>query len=293
MNRLALYRDYFKLISKHYRNWPEIALKRMLKRNLSSLVLKSGNTIHMDSYQEYALAKLLETGWAVKETNDDYLTLCKDECFVCRLNSGADFNHLTELYINKTYGDHFQGIVVDVGASNGDSSIFFAKRGAEMVIALEPMPESYKLALKNVEINGLSHKVKLVNAALFAERGKTKFKVSTKNPNANSISPTKQVTDLGIVYDYEIEVETLTLQDLIEDFNLDRISLLKMDCEGCEYYVFNHTDQSILDKIEKVILEFHGGPQGIPNLLSKNCFTVRYTGSGIGMLYAEKKPPTI
>ncbi|PSN82117.1 hypothetical protein B9Q02_12110 [Candidatus Marsarchaeota G1 archaeon BE_D] len=45
-----------------------------------------------------------------------------------------------------------------------------------------------------------------------------------------------------------------------------------MDCEGCEYHIFNHTDQSTLDKIEKVILEFHGGPQGIPNRIIEKPF---------------------
>ncbi|HLH45475.1 MAG TPA: FkbM family methyltransferase [bacterium] len=288
MNKWKFYTEYIKSISKHYQNWLEIATKRILKKDLNKLILKSGKIINMKSNQEYPLAKLLEVGWVIKESDNDYVTLCKDECFICRLNSGYDISHLTELYINKVYGDHFQGVVVDVGASNGDSSIFFAKRGADMVIALEPMPESYQLAMKNVEINGLKHKVKLVNAALFTERGKTKFKVSTKNPNANSISPTRQVIDLGITYDNEVEVETLSLQDIVKDFSLNNVSLLKMDCEGCEYYIFNDVDQLILDKIEEVILEFHEGPKGIPSLLSKNGFSVRYTGSGIGMLYAKK-----
>jgi hypothetical protein len=61
-----------------------------------------------------------------------------------------------------------------------------------------------------------------------------------------------------------------------------------MDCEGCEYYIFNDANQSIMEKIEEVILEFHEGPKEIPSLLSKNGFSVRYTGSGIGMLYAKK-----
>jgi ribosomal protein L11 methylase PrmA len=38
--------------------------------------------------------------------------------------------------------------VIDIGANVGDSSIYFALRGADKVIALEPLPTSYKMAKK-------------------------------------------------------------------------------------------------------------------------------------------------
>jgi hypothetical protein len=44
-------------------------------------------------------------------------------------------------------------VVVDVGAFIGDSSIYFALRGASRVIAVEPHPEAYKVM---VRISGLT-----------------------------------------------------------------------------------------------------------------------------------------
>lgn len=38
---------------------------------------------------------------------------------------------------------------VDIGANIGDSSIYFASRGAEKVISIEPFPKNYELAKKH------------------------------------------------------------------------------------------------------------------------------------------------
>ncbi|MEM3526638.1 MAG: hypothetical protein QXV37_04410 [Candidatus Jordarchaeaceae archaeon] len=40
--------------------------------------------------------------------------------------------------------------MIDVGTSNGDSSIFFAMMGAKKVVGIEPFPESFDLAQKNI-----------------------------------------------------------------------------------------------------------------------------------------------
>jgi len=54
--------------------------------------------------------------------------------------------------------------VVDIGASIGDSSIYFALNGASYVIALEPYPYTFNLAVKNVKVNNLNDKIKILNA---------------------------------------------------------------------------------------------------------------------------------
>jgi FkbM family methyltransferase len=208
---------------------------------------------------------------------------------LCRLlKEGWDFGHLDEIYLHKVYGEKFSGTVIDVGASNGDSSVFFAKRGADMVIALEPYPESYRLAQRNVELNGLTHKIKLVNAALASGRGRIKLKVSTKSPNANSLDPTCKVLRMGINFDLEVEVPSLTLQDIFDEYDLERVSLLKMDCEGCEYNVLRNMDKAIFEKIDAVVLEYHNGAQDIPNILVDNGFKPGYNNSPVGLLYATK-----
>ena len=61
------------------------------------------------------------------------------------------------VFFNNEYADLDikDKIVIDVGANIGDSSIYFALRGAKKVIAIEPFPENFdlaKISKKNLRI---------------------------------------------------------------------------------------------------------------------------------------------
>lgn len=49
------------------------------------------------------------------------------------------------------------------------------------------------------------------------------------------------------------EIDTISMKDLIEDWNI-KPDILKIDCEGCEYEIIPNTDLSIFNNI---ILEHH------------------------------------
>ena len=46
-------------------------------------------------------------------------------------------------------------IVIDIGASIGDSAIYFALNRAKHVIALEPYLSTFNLAVQNIKVNNL------------------------------------------------------------------------------------------------------------------------------------------
>ena len=48
----------------------------------------------------------------------------------------------------------------------------------------------------------------------------------------------------------------LTLEQLIEQHNLDRIDVLKLDCEGSEFSILEHSTS--LDRINRIVGEYHG-----------------------------------
>ena len=66
----------------------------------------------------------------------------------------------------------------------------------------------------------------------------------------------------------------------MNEFDLDRIDFLKMDCEGAEYSIFNSTADSIFDKITTISMEFHDLKDGdftaehIIEKLRKNNFRI-------------------
>jgi hypothetical protein len=163
----------FLLLQRTYKNWIEITRDYITRKPLNRVVLKTGNSIQLarkpsslaqtlrhyhrwydpSIYNLIGLAKLLRNGWKIRHIDNDYLLLSPEPETVlkCRLNQGTDISLVAEIFVRQVYGSDFnQKVVVDVGAYNGDSAIFFAKRGARLVIGLEPDPRSLELARRTL-----------------------------------------------------------------------------------------------------------------------------------------------
>jgi hypothetical protein len=74
-------------------------------------------------------------------------------------------NVLDEIYLKKAYGNkRLDGRpVIDVGASIGDSSLYFAKLGASEVHGFELDSERYAMAIENIQINNMTQLVHIYN----------------------------------------------------------------------------------------------------------------------------------
>lgn len=72
------------------------------------------------------------------------------------------------------YNTDIEGEVVDIGANVGDSSLYFAAKGASHVYAFEPLPLAYAVALENIKLNHLENKITLCNGAVGSKEGKIK-----------------------------------------------------------------------------------------------------------------------
>lgn len=159
--------------------------------------------------------------------------------------------------------------VIDIGANIGDTAIYFALKGSNRVIALEPYPYSFELALRNVAENGLKEKIRLINAGY----GK----------------------DKEIFIDENIK-SSLGLQ--MSSYS-DGKKILKMDCEGCEYDLLKE-DNSVLRKFSQVQIEFHHGYKILARKLRKAGFAVdidyKLRGKSLrplGFIYANRKNGTL
>ena len=154
--------------------------------------------------------------------------------------------YFKEVFLDDVYGvkkrNLKKSVVVDIGAYVGDSSLAFARQGA-MVHAIEPSEVFCKFIRRNFEENGLSnqlilHKVGLASAS---------EKILLGNDNLNLVE--------GINY---------TLKNLPRNINL-----LKMDCEGSEYYLL--ADLRFLKHLQpkEIQMEFHNGARLILKYLKQ------------------------
>ncbi|MFZ8824158.1 MAG: FkbM family methyltransferase [Desulfurococcales archaeon] len=151
---------------------------------------------------------------------------------VSRADTG-DLVTIFEVFEDRVYGKSFEGMVIlDIGAYIGDSAIYFAANGADLVIAVEPDPDNYRLALLNTLMNNLADKILMFKTAISSESEKKLMIIPTDSKPSTKVSIVK---DKDSDSNEGFSVISASLDDLVSCLGLNRIDLLKLDCEGCEY----------------------------------------------------------
>jgi len=142
--------------------------------------------------------------------------------------------------------------ILDVGAGIGDFSISIAERlPRARVIALEPFPPSFRLLAENIALNRVTN-VQALPFALAASSGPTRLRAGAAEPGQSSTARMGQ----GVT-ENEQEVPGRSLAALLEEMEVGRCDLLKMDCEGAEYETLMSAEDATLGKIENLSLEYH------------------------------------
>ena len=77
------------------------------------------------------------------------------------------------------------------------------------------------------------------------------------------------------------DVETISLDDIIQTNNIEKIKLLKIDCEGAELDIFENIKPENLNKISKMVIETHSDYINgyIRNVLTENNFEIHSKGN--------------
>jgi FkbM family methyltransferase len=141
--------------------------------------------------------------------------------------------------------------VIDVGASVGDSTLYFILNGARKVIAVEPLPNVARCAEENLKLNGITDEVKVINAALGSGPVSVPCDYDVHLSNIfSTLSSSGPCKVPGVTLDY--------LLNMVED-----PYLLKMDCEGCEAQVIRGPERERLRAFEHMIFETHPNITGV------------------------------
>lgn len=177
--------------------------------------------------------------------------------------------------------------VIDIGANIGDTPVYFALRGADRVIGLEPFPRSYEIAKKNIELNNLSSRVTMLLAGCAANQGHI-----TIDPDYTS-----SITSTLVDFNHGIRVPLLTLDNILKQHNISsNDTILKVDCEGCEYEIILSTYEDTLQKFSHIQIEYHDGYIQLKEKLERSGFEVSFTRpmwnyrkQYMGYIYAKRK----
>jgi FkbM family methyltransferase len=166
-----------------------------------------------------------------------------------RLGS-TDIYVFNSIYHQQEYGWDFTEppeVIVDAGAYTGLSTAFFAMRYPDaQIIAIEPDQENYDLLTKNTAGFG---NVRTIRAALWPESGS----VNLTDPGIGSwgLRITAKDCDNPVS-----PIRAITINDIMQEYRIDRIDLLKLDIEGSEKDLFANSD-SWIESVEAICLELH------------------------------------
>jgi FkbM family methyltransferase len=125
-------------------------------------------------------------------------------------------------------------LFLDIGANIGAFSIPAAKQLKKLngkVIAVEASPTIFPYLRKNIEINNLENIELLSLAVTNSDHNSVDFyEAPTEKFGMGSISPQFQSTP--------IRVKTITIDSILNDQELAKVSFIKVDVEGYEAEVF-------------------------------------------------------
>ena len=165
-----------------------------------------------------------------------------------------------EIYIEGVYQLLYESIkpdttVLDIGASIGDTAIYFAMNpNAKKVISYEPFPRAFNLLLKNTK---KYPKVECKQLAI----GKSQVK-NIKNGKSYGINYDSEENSVGE------KIESITLEEALKGLNN---VVIKSDCEGAESYMFNDAD---LSEVYAIQLEYHNNRESTISSLEKKGFKI-------------------
>ena len=259
-----------------------------VKVSMINLILNFQSKVLNNNYVEEEIPIFKEFINSLNE-NNEYVVL-----------NGVKFEYNSEILVlfeyfsdmgNAPFENIKNKIILDIGANIADTSLLFAKEGCE-VYSYEPVPPTYKIALKNISLNPeFGDNIHLFNQAVSDKEGTIEIKFSSGSSLSSSI-----YSEDGESF----EVECISLDKIVSNLKEEgkNPNLLHMDCEGSEFDIIPISDLTIF---EEVVIEHHQKMAGkdhriILDVLDKQGFEIKNkiswddsTFEDIGIIHAVNK----
>jgi len=173
--------------------------------------------------------------------------------------------------------------IVDIGAHVGSFTVWAALRSPNAeLLAVEPNPQTFRFLESNVRRNGLEGRITLHNVAVGEVRGRGRLEFVE-----HSLGTRIARDGAG-----DLTTEIVTVADLLAQPGFETTDLLKIDCEGMEYALFEAIQPEVLRRIKAVACEYHPQPnrsvRELVSALDSAGFKVKHPVSALGVLWATR-----
>jgi FkbM family methyltransferase len=163
----------------------------------------------------------------------------------------SDYGTFYQAIVHNQYKFNYQvapSVIIDGGANVGLASIAFKNMfpGAT-IIAIEPDPENFEQLNKNLQPYKNIH---TVQAGLWNK--KAHLKITDKYNEGKWGMVTEEIESAA-----PGSLTTVTIDELMERFSLQRIDILKLDIETSERELFASGYEKWLPKVKVIVIELH------------------------------------
>jgi FkbM family methyltransferase len=152
--------------------------------------------------------------------------------------------------------------VIDIGANVGAFAVLARKRGAQ-VVAYEPHPKTFRYLVRNTR--GVDCRQAAVVPA--GHSGSVELFLGDRDTR-HSLIGRHQLTSEPTAE--SIEVPAVPIDEVLAE----GCDLLKLDCEGIEFALFESLESEQLEGVARIVAELHGEPSEMDG------FRERLTGEG-------------
>lgn len=185
---------------------------------------------------------------------------------------------------------HDKSNVIDVGGHIGMFSIFYSSLHPNSNIYIfEPNPDNFEQIICNIKLNNIRN----IMAFNFALSNKTEKKVFYNNAinNGGNSFYNHLINKKDQVKSY---VETVSINKFLYSKKINKIDLIKLDCEGAEYEILDTLKNNKTISINQIVGEYHNIDVNLNvNLLIENLkqlgFTCSLTKNGeVGLFFSKR-----
>lgn len=149
-------------------------------------------------------------------------------------------------FIDRGFTDS-KAVIVDLGACLGEFTNEFSNKfgGIKKSIMVEANPTNFRSIVSNQDSVRLNKFISSVPG------GSEKFLEDPRSPyNGSSLFNYFE----GAI---EHQIDRITIQEIIENYGIEKIDILKMDIEGSEYEILENIPDIVFGKIDQITVEFH------------------------------------
>ena len=172
-------------------------------------------------------------------------------------NQTSDIPTFNQIFFRKEYEIQHAplvdpSVIIDCGANIGLAAVFFAnKYPSSKIYSIEPELSNYEMLVKNTEEYP---QITPIHAAIWNKNGKLQIGDSGQG---NWGFFTKEVTtaqagdtDLGFA-------DAISINDILDQFKIGKIDLLKIDIEGSEKELFQDNYERWMAMTKVLVIELH------------------------------------